>query len=384
MKDKPRKRVLVAFGGRSCEHDISIITGVLVLNSLPKDEYEPLPVYITDSGWFTGEQAFDLAFFKGRDTGKMKRVVPLLGEGRICVLSGKRLKDVGEVYCAVNCLHGLNGEDGSFAGVMRMCNIPLSSPDMLASSVFMDKAASKVFLEGMGVPCLPYKVIKNKAFFQNRGLILNLTERQIGFPCIVKPARLGSSIGIKRASTKAELALAIEHALRYDGKIIVERALDGFVEINCAAFRSGGRVIVSECERPIASGDVLTFADKYKSGLTQQAIREFPANISEQLSRKIRDITACVYRKMGISGIVRMDFLLCNNEVYLNEVNTVPGSLALYLFKQKTSEYSELLKELIEEGVREHRDYESGTFTYPTDVLNGIGSKHCAAKRSTN
>lgn len=383
MLDKVRKRVLIVFGGESCERDISVITGVLALNSLDRDTFIPLPVYITEEGWFTGEELFDLSFYKKRSVEGLKRVVPIFKSKTLYVLKGKKIKPIGEVYSAINCCHGLNGEDGCIAGVMRLLGIPFASPDMLASSVCIDKTATKIFLEGMGVKTLPYKVVTATAFFKSKEFVLNLTEKKIGYPCIIKPARLGSSIGITVARDKQTLKQGIERALRYDAKIIIEKALEGFTEINCAVYKSGGKICVSECENPKPTGEVLSFDDKYKSGLKHALIREFPAKIPEEASLKIKEITCAVYRKLYAIGVVRMDFLLKDGEVYLNEINTVPGSLALHLFRDKVSEFSEVLTQIIEEGARAHREYVNGTFTYPADVFSSVGNKKMGVKRST-
>ncbi len=377
MKNKQTKNVAVFFGGRSCEHDISVITGVLCLNSLDRERFAPLPVYVTDDDWFTGDELFDLSFYKDPQLNKLKKVSLTLQDKALYELCSGKLKSPRSIYCAINCCHGLNGEDGCISGILQMSGIPSASPGMLASSVFMDKAATKPFLQGIGVSILPYRQLVKGAFFQNRVLALTLCEHSVGYPCIVKPARLGSSIGVGLAHDRAELTAAIERAMRYDGKVIVEKALTDFIEINCAAYRSGGRVVVSECERPISGGSILTFADKYGGGGKgmEGASRQFPADIPEELSRKIRDITALVYRKSFLCGVVRMDFLVCGEDVYLNEVNTVPGSLALYLFKEKTSLFGEVLTELIEEGIKERRDFDNGTFTYKACVFDGVSSK---------
>ena len=383
MADKVGKRVLIMFGGRSCEHDISIITGVLALNCTDRQRYIPVPVYVTEDGWFTGNDLFDLDFFKKRTTEGLDRVIPVFGSQTIGILKGSKLRLTEKPYCALNCCHGLNGEDGSLAGVMQLLGVPFASPAMAASSACMDKSITKVLLDGLGIKNLPYKAFNAGAFFRNREMVIGLIERKIGYPCIVKPARLGSSIGIKRAETKEELIAAIEHALRFDGRIIVEKALDGFLEINCAAYRSKGGVRVSECERPVPEGKLLTFDDKYKSRVKHAKNRIFPADVPREISDRIKDITSTVYRKLYMTGIVRIDYLVKDGEVYLNEVNTVPGSLAAYLFCDRTGEFPSLITELIEEGVAARREFDNGTFTVHTDVLTCTGSKHRGSKRST-
>jgi len=383
MVNNVRKRVLVVFGGRSSEHDISIITGVTCLNCLIGERFEPVPIYLTEEGWFTGDKLFNLEFFKERTTEGLQRVVPLIKNRTLHILKGNKIKEVGEIYSAINCCHGLNGEDGSVSGVMRLWGVPFASPDMLASSVCMDKSATKIYLEGIGVKVVEGKTLFRSAFFQNRELVLGLTEKQIGYPCIIKPARLGSSIGISCASDRKSLKEAVESALRFDSKVVVEKKLENFTEVNCAVYRYNGRMVVSSVET-VSKNKMLTFDDKYKSGLKHANFEVLDGQISDEVKRKIQEVTAYVYRKLYAVGVIRMDFLVKDGEVYLNEVNTVPGSLALYLFKNKTSEFKEVLLELIEEGVKAHREFENGIFSYPTDLLNCKGYKMKGAKRHTN
>lgn len=383
MKSEKAKNVLVTFGGISCEHDISVITGVLALNCLNGEKYNPVPFYITENGCFTGDKLFDVSFYRNFTEKGLTRCAVFPSDGRLYCVERGRLKPLCEVYCALNCCHGLNGEDGSVAGLMRLAGIPFASPDMLSSSVYMDKAATKVYLEGLGVKTLPYRVTSKAEYFRNPDLALALAERNIGYPAIVKPARLGSSIGVKRADDRNGLIAAVEYALKFDGKIIIEKALTDFTEINCAAYLSGGRVIVSECENPLPSGGILSFEDKYESGVKRGLTRKFPAEIPAEISDKIKAITEKVYRETYVNGVIRIDYLLSGEEIYLNEVNTVPGSLSLYLFNERTAEFNKTLTELIEEGVKARRDYDNGTFTYRSNVLSGVGGKK-GVKRSTN
>lgn len=384
MKQSLKKNVAVFFGGRSCEHDISIITGVLALNCLDREKFRPYPVYITEDGAYTGERLMNLTCYKSFDVAGLKRVtVPF--NGGVLREEGRRhgAKSV-DIHCAINCCHGLNGEDGSIDGMLRLAGIANASPGLLASSVCMDKVASKIFFKGLGLNVLDYAVVHGRSFFSSRQLSIELVERKVGYPCIIKPARLGSSIGIYTAKNREELEGGITSALRYDDKLLVERLVEGYKEINCAAYRAKGRTVISECECPSRSGSILSFDDKYKSGLKHAKTREFPANITEEQAIKIKETTGLIYRKLCTVGVIRVDFLLAKEGVYVNEVNTVPGSLALYLFKDKVSQFSELLNVLIEEGVSAHRAYCSMLFSYRADVLGEIGQKNYGLKRSTN
>ena len=370
------KKVLFLFGGKSCERDISVITGVLCSNSVDKTRYSPVPVYITEDGWFTGEKLCDPSFYKQRDTSGLKKVAVLpCSEALYDVTSGK-LKKMFDVYCAVNCCHGMNGEDGTLAGLFKLCRIPFASPDVMASSVFMDKAAGKYYLAGANIPVLPFYSFTGERYFGNRELCAVLVEKKIGFPCIIKPANLGSSIGISIAKNREEFKISVERALRFDDKILIEPALKNFTEINCAAYAKNGKIIVSECENPKFNGEFLTFSDKYSSGLKNTVYREFPADIPDKTAAKIKELTLAIYKKSFITGVIRADFLVSEDgEVFVNEVNTVPGSLALYLFRDSPARYGEVLTDLIEEGVRANRAYLNRTFTFGSDVLSNTGAK---------
>ncbi len=378
------KNVLFLFGGKSCERDISVITGVLALNCTDKTKYNPVPVYVTEEGWFTGEQLFEPGFYKNKDVGVLKRVCLIPPYNSLYFLNGKKINKAFEVYCGVNCCHGLNGEDGTLAGIFRLCDIPFASPACMASSVFMDKAASKYYLQGMGLPVLPFFHVTGKSYFSSRELCCVLIEKKIGYPCIVKPANLGSSIGVTVAKERQGLKDSLEYALRYDSKVIIEKALVNFTEINCAAYKKNGKIVISQCESPKASGELLSFEDKYGSGLENTVYRGFSYIIEQSVAAEIRDITASIYRKAFLCGIVRVDFLVSQEgKVYVNEINTVPGSLALYLFKNNPAEYGELISELIEEGVSEEKEFRAHSFTYGSDVLSFSNLKK-GAKRSTS
>ncbi|MBR1677512.1 MAG: D-alanine--D-alanine ligase [Clostridia bacterium] len=364
------KNVLIFFGGVSCEHDVSVITGVLTLNALKCEKYNPIPIYIDENGrWFSGDVLRDISFYKNFDLKKVKSVV-LLPKDR-CIYEKKKngLNKIAEVSVALNCLHGLNGEDGSLAGFLTLCDIPFASPSLFASAVSMDKYYTKLLLSGLGVNSLPYVRVCRENFYKNKRIACQFVEKRSTYPVIVKPANLGSSIGIKVVKSGEELMSALENAFKYDGKVIVEKALEKFREINCACYKSGDKYIVSECEEPTINGDMLTFDDKYLSVGTKR----FPADIDKATETIIKDTVKKVYRKLDFNGVVRMDFLLSDGEVYLNEINSVPGSLAYYLFCDGTDKISQFLSTIIEDGIDEYLRYKSNEFVYRGGVLNGLG-----------
>ncbi|MBO5889454.1 MAG: ATP-grasp domain-containing protein [Clostridia bacterium] len=374
------KSILVFFGGKSVEHDISIITGVLTLNSLDKTIFNPIPIYVTQSGeWFTGEELYDISSFKEKSFKKLTKVTLVSGSNAIYTLKKNKLKKQETIYSAINCLHGVNGEDGAIIGMLKMCNIPYASPDLFGSSLSIDKDYTKLFLSGIKVDKLPCVRILRSSFFEKKDLAIKLVERKFNYPVIVKPATLGSSIGIGTAKDKNELLFSLNNAFLYDDKVIVESELTKFKEINCAAYRLKDKIIVSECEEPITKNEILSFNDKYL-GFKTGANRKMPADIPDSVRDKIKKITENIYRKADFIGVIRIDYILSNDKIYVNEINTVPGSLAYYLFVDTIKDFSKLLTNLIEEGVKRHFEYEKRKFTFSSSVLNGFGVKGAKSK----
>ena len=241
------KNVAVIFGGKSVEHDISILTGVMTLNSIDKEKFNPIPIYITKAGeWFTSKELFDLDGYKNLKLEKLKKVTFVQGDNALYYLKGKKLKKLESIYSVVNCLHGERGEDGALSGMLKMCNIPLTSSGILPSAISMDKSVSALVLSALKVP-----VLKSITVDSAEGV--DSVIEKLNFPLIVKPNLLGSSIGIGKATDRESLVFAIENALKYGEKAVIQPFLQDFMEINCAVYRDEkGEIIVSECERPIA------------------------------------------------------------------------------------------------------------------------------------
>ena len=360
------KNVLVFFGGVSCEHDVSIITGVMTANCLSGRE-NVYPVYIDAKGkWHTGEKLKELSWYKTRDFSLVTPVTVVPGDNRLYAVKRNKLKEICIVDAAINCTHGVNGEDGTLAGVMRLSKIAFASPGLFPSSLSMDKYFTKIALKGIGADTLPYVKLGRANYLRKRALASKFVTGKLKFPVIVKPANLGSSIGIKVAKNEAELYEALDDAFRYDDKVIVERALTDFREINCACIRLGDKYLVSECEEPKLSGDILSFADKY-SGEKKTV---FPAELDKKVSDEIKSITSYVYRKLEFRGAVRIDFLLDGEKVYVNEINSVPGSLAYYLFSDSIREFCSLLVGSVDFAAEEETDRENNVYDYSANILN--------------
>lgn len=346
-KERAKKTAAVFFGGKSFEHEISVLTGVFALNALKGADYDLFPVYISmDGRMFTSEEMYSVGNFTAA---KNNFTEIIFIRDTAYALRGKKLKPLGKVDCALNCCHGGWGEDGGLAAYAEFCGIPLASPDKTLSSVFMDKTLSKLLIKGMGIPSARYVTVSERDFPESRESVCKRIRENLGLPVVVKPARLGSSIGIAVVHTAEELPAALEKAFTFDNALLVEEYLSDKRDINCAAYTCNGEIFVSECEEPLSGEEILSFREKY---LADDGVRlaRFPADIPQKASDEIKKFTEEIYKTLRFSGMVRVDFLLCGEKVYFNELNAVPGSLAYYLFTQKISGAKNLFLSLLREA----------------------------------
>lgn len=358
------KQILVFFGGQSPEHDISCITGVMTVNSVDKKKFSAIPVYVSHDGlWFTGNELLDISSFKNLNYKKLKRVCITGGDNVLYEIKKNKLKKLQSISCAINCMHGAKGEDGALKGLLDMSGIPIVGSDLLPASLSMDKGSTKIFLKGLGIKTLPYALY-------DESVSLEETVKKLSFPIMVKPCKLGSSIGINKVFNMTELEKSIEKALKFDDKILLEKCASSKLEINCGAYMSKTGVTVSECEMPSTKNKFLTFEDKYVGGG-----RVFPAPISQKLSDKIKAITKKIYLALGFSGVIRVDFLIDNGIPYVNEINSVPGSLAYYLFTPTFKEFSLVLTEMISLAMEKFNKDSTLITNFSCDILNFTGGK---------
>lgn len=355
-----QKTILVVFGGRSNENEISVITGTMALNVLKSGGYSIVPYYISQSGeGYTGTNLADITTFKA--DGYKKNPKAVIASGGLFVLNGRgKTKKFVKVDAALNCCHGGSGENGAVSGLCATAGIPLASAGIFESSVFMDKYLTKLILSALGVKIADYAYIKS---VQNLDSCPNMPD----FPVIVKPVSLGSSIGVEKAKTHEELKDAVVCGLTYDSAVIVEKYLENRREINCAAYYFNGEVITSECEEAFTGGDILSFEDKYEGG----GKSVLPADIPPNMAKLIREITSTVYSKLNMRGIVRFDFILCKNDIYLSEVNTVPGSLSYYLLSGGFKDFATVLTNVIEQAIADFK-LEQGKKLIHTGILESV------------
>ncbi len=350
------RKVAVFFGGKSCENEISILTGVFVLNILDREKYSVFPVYIhTDGELYTSKKMTDLNFFREKKYAEMERI--FFDGGTVYALNVKKrkIKRLTKVDVALNCCHGGLGEGGGVSAMMAWNQIPFASPDLTASGTFMDKSATKLVMQALNIPTVDYLRVNEKDYEKRGAFLLRSVESKLKYPVVVKPAHLGSSIGIAVAKNEEEVKAALKAAFTLDDRVIIEKYLEGKEDVNCAAYALNGEIIVSEPEKAFGEG-IYSFEEKY---IRRSADLGTPFNakaggryaVSADLREKIRAYTRTVYKRMNLQGVVRMDFLVHEGQVYLCEVNTVPGSLSYYLFCERIIDARNFFSDLIEEAV---------------------------------
>lgn len=345
------KKVAVVFGGRACEREVSIITGTMACNVLRGGKFDVLPVYFDENGRaYTSKSFFEIANFRKADfLKKAKRVE--FSDGALYEIepNGKRWKRMCAVDCLLNCCHGGLGEGGGVSALAEMQGIPLASPSVAPSAVCLDKSLTKVFVKGLGIPVVDGMRVRERDYRKRGAFLLKNIERRLKFPVIVKPCKLGSSIGIAVAKDCDGLKGALQTAFELDDCVVIEKFLLDKKDVNCGAYSLGGEVFVSEAETAFSSSDgVYGFEDKYIRKKKNDGGR---CLLSGSVRQKIRGYTKTVYRRMNMSGVVRMDYLVQGEKVYLSEVNTVPGSLAYYLFCDRISEARAFFEALIDDGL---------------------------------
>lgn len=320
--------VAVFYGGKSCEHNVSIVTGVGACSAIVG--HNVLPIYIKQDGtWHVVYNYGDLLAYKKGGL-KSKPVYLKAGDDTLYIKNKKWKK----IDVALLCTHGAYGEDGCLQGVLEMSGIAYTGGGVLCSALGLNKAFSKTIFNSLGLNVLPYFTVSRREYEDMLANVIN-KAKDMGYPLIVKPNSLGSSIGVSRVENARQLIVALNVAFEWDNEVLIERALSNFTELNVAVMGTEGDVVASLPERPLSSGQILSYADKYeKGGFKGEGERKFPADISEQMSEKVREYAKKAFVGLGGSGIARIDFLCKGEDVFINEINTLPGSLATYLFPE--------------------------------------------------
>ncbi|WP_069649151.1 D-alanine--D-alanine ligase family protein [Caloranaerobacter ferrireducens] len=386
-----KKRVGVIFGGRSVEHEVSVITGLQVIENIDKSKYEVIPIYIDKEGkWLIGDSLSKFENFKNKDFKNVREVVitPNYNNHKIYshpektnFFSKKILETLDVIFPAV---HGTNGEDGTLQGLFELMNIPYVGGSVLASSVGMDKVMMKSVFKSYELPMVDYIWFYRSRWEEDKEKLIEDIENTLGYPVFVKPANLGSSIGISKAKDRENLIEAVEVAIRYDRKIIVEKGVEKPREINCSVIGYDDKLKTSVCEEPVGWEELLSFEDKYiKSNTkgTKNGRRIIPADIPDDIKVKIEELAKKAFMAIDCRGIARIDFLLDDkNNIYVNEINTMPGSIAYYLWEPKGISFKELINELIEIAIKSHDEKNKNMYSYDVNLFNKIDFQNEGSK----
>ncbi|MGN0279003.1 MAG: D-alanine--D-alanine ligase family protein [Lachnospiraceae bacterium] len=377
-------RVGVFFGGKSVEHEVSVISGLQAFNSFNREKYEPVPIYITkENEFYTGEAISDIANYKNIPEllKKSTRVFLMNEQGKVQLIQYPVKKFgssvVAEIDVAFPVVHGANVEDGSLQGFLRHYNIPLAGCDVMASAVTMDKYVMKTVLKDNDIPVLDCVTLNVKEYQRDEAAAYAKIEARITYPVIVKPVNLGSSVGIKIAKDRAGLTEALEYAFTFSPKVLVERAIMNLREINCAVLGDYEEAAASECEEPVSSDEILSYEDKYVAGSKtgsegmRTAKRELPANLTPQKREEIREMAVKTFQVLNCSGVSRIDFMIDKDtdQVYVNEINPIPGSLAFYLWEALGKPYAELLDDMVKLALKREREEKNMLTSFDSNIL---------------
>ena len=369
----------VFFGGRSTEHEISVISASQAMAAIDRDVYDVTPVYITKEGrWFTGEALTEVSNY--RDPKKLLQqcsevyMRPAYGDSNLYLARRKMFgTDVAaHIDVAIPVLHGANGEDGTIQGLFDLIGLPFAGCDVLASANGMDKITMKMILQACEVPVVDYVWFTDKEWFDNRQEVVDRIE----YPVIVKPSNLGSSVGIGRAADRERLVQCVTDATSYSSRIIVEHMVDNLKEINCSVLGDCDEYQTSVCEEPIKSGEILSYEDKYMGGSKgskgmQASAKRIPADLPEATSDRIRFLAGETFRVLSCHGVSRVDVIMDedNGQIYVNEINTIPGSLSFYLWEASGIPFAELMDRLVKLALKRDRQRQRKTTTYDANIF---------------
>lgn len=378
------KEILIAFGGVSPEHEVSVLTAIQAAEALKETEYKPAALYITKTGrWLTGDELLKLENYQDLKSLEQKAIPCTfsVGEsGQTELVEMQRRGLFGSpvrhpVYAVLTAFHGADGENGAFQGTFETFNLPYTGSPVLGAAVGMDKSVAKDLCRQYEIPVTPDITFHESGWTEKSADILKKID-SMGYPVFVKPVRLGSSIGVKRADNRDETVEAVETAFRYDRRVMVEKAVIPLTEINCSVLGNENKAVASVCEQPRGKDELLTFEDKYLSGDAAKGMasadRIIPAPISEDLTRIIQQNAVTIFQKLGASGVARLDFLLNSEtgEWFFNEINTIPGSFSFYLWDKSGYEFPALLKKIIEIAIERHKERNGRIRSYETNLLS--------------
>ena len=385
-----KTNVGVFFGGRSTEHEISVISASQAMSAINKDKYDVTPIYISKQGkWYTGEALLDIANYKDIPS-LLKKVeevymAPQYGDYNLYRVKkpmfGSAVLTTLDVVIPV--LHGTNCEDGIFEGVLETIGIPYAGCNTLSSANGMDKITMKMILQACDIPVVDYVWFTDKQWFSQRDALIEKIESKLGYPVIVKPANLGSSVGIGRAVNREQLIEKIDGAEIYSTRIIVEHMVEELQEINCSVLGDCDDYRTSVCEEPIKSGEILSYEDKYMGGSKgakgmQASQKRIPAELPDEVTKRIQFLAGETFRVLSCHGVSRVDVIIdrSNGNIYVNEINTIPGSLSFYLWEATGIPFDKLMDTLVDLALKRKRESGMKTVSYDHNIFNlGAGVK---------
>ena len=394
-----KTNIAVFYGCRSVEHEVSIISAVQAMHAINREKYDVTPIYVAKDGTlYSGDALFDIEEYKNLDT-LLKKAYPvqiISEDGKVVLKKVKtslfEKKSATVIDVAFPRVHGTNCEDGTMAGYFEFLGLPYISCDIISAAIGMDKAIFKDVLKNAGLPVLECVKFRAREFALNKDKIIADIKKKIGFPLIIKPVNLGSSVGIKKVSRLKDLENAIIDAFSFADNVLAEKAITSLREINCSVLGDEDECQASVCEEPFMQDEILSYEDKYLSGGDKNGAskgmaslgRKIPADLSEEKSNEIKKLACDVFKTLGCSGVVRIDFMIDTDTdtVYANEINTIPGSLAFYLWDATGIKYTDLLDRLVDIAFKRQRKRENLSFTIDTNILSGASFGTKGAKGS--
>ncbi len=390
---KTKINVGVIFGGRSVENEISVLTAIQAMEAMNPAKYDITPIYISKEGrWYTGAALRQSSNYKDMERlySSCEEVYlrPIYGDNNLYKVRKPLFGSdvVTSLDVILPALHGTNCEDGSFQGTIEMTGIPYAGCNVLASANGMDKITMKMILAASGIPVIDYAWFSDKEWFDSEQQTIERIEKQLAYPLIVKPADSGSSVGITAVHNREELKVAVENAISYSKRIIVEHLVEQLKEINCSVLGNYYECEASVCEAPIRSGEILSYEDKYlgggakggaKGGVKESrgmhsTVREIPANLPDEQTTFIRTKAVETFKALNCDGVARIDFMIdeATQQIYVNEINTIPGSLSFYLWEATGISFGQLTERLLDIAFARKRDSSFKTTSYKENIFN--------------
>lgn len=378
-----KTNIAIFFGGRSTEHEISVISANQAMAAMDENKYNIIPVYISKQGhWYTGDVLRDVKNYRNipellaRCTEVYMK--PVFGDYNLYQARKKLFGSdvVASLDAAIPVLHGSNGEDGIFEGVLETIGLPYAGCNTLSSANGMDKITMKMILAADGIPVVDYVWFTDKQWFARRDELIEKIETKLGYPVIVKPANLGSSVGIGRADNRDELLEKVDDARRYSARIIVEDLVENLQEINCSVLGDCDEYVTSVLEEPIKSGEILSYTDKYMGGSKDNrgmhaSKKRIPADLPADETERIRNLAGETFRVLSCHGVSRVDMMIDadTRKIYVNEINTIPGSLSFYLWEAAGISFSELMDRLVRLALKRKREQSAKTFSFDSNIF---------------